>query len=67
MQLTYMSTGFKIWLVTLAIGGFGVSWICEKRLFQSLARVVGRVDEWLRPHQKKMRRRYKILLDAGHR
>lgn len=67
MQLTYMSTGFKIWLVILALGGFAVSWICEKRFFQHLARVVGRIDEWLRPHKKKMRRRYKILLDAGRR
>ncbi|KAK2871562.1 hypothetical protein FQN49_003053, partial [Arthroderma sp. PD_2] len=65
MQLTYMSPEFKGWLVFLALGGFGTAWLCENHVFPQLARGIGRLNRWIRPHTKKQRRRYKVLLEGG--
>ncbi|KAM5507570.1 hypothetical protein McanMca71_000837 [Microsporum canis] len=65
MELTYMSPEFKIWILVLALGGFTAAWVCENHVFPKLARGIGRLSRWLRPHTKKQRRRYKVLLEGG--
>lgn len=61
MQLTFLSRGFAIFLLLLAIGGFAVSWIAERRFFPSLARILGHISPYLKPHHRKQRRRHKVL------
>ncbi|EEP79196.1 P-type ATPase [Uncinocarpus reesii 1704] len=63
MQLTYMSTSFKNWLVALAIGGFGLAYISERHLFPEFSRLIGRIYRVCRPGKRKQRRRYKVLLE----
>ncbi|DAA75462.1 TPA_exp: putative P-type ATPase [Trichophyton benhamiae CBS 112371] len=65
MELTYMSPEFKTWILILALGGFAAAWVCENHIFPKLARGIGRLNRWLRPHTKKQRRRYKVLLEGG--
>ncbi|EGD92902.1 ATPase type 13A2 [Trichophyton tonsurans CBS 112818] len=65
MELTYMSPEFKGWVLILALGGFAAAWVCENHIFPKLARGIGRLNRWLRPHTKKQRRRYKVLLEGG--
>jgi cation-transporting ATPase 13A3/4/5 len=61
MQLTRMSTEYKIFLVFLALCSLVISWIGEKRLFPYLARVLGRGFLRLRPNRQKKRRQYKVV------
>ncbi|OAX83464.1 hypothetical protein ACJ72_02182 [Emergomyces africanus] len=61
MQLTEMSTWFKIWIMGLALVGFAVAWLGERHIFPRLARLVGVIHCRLCPDQAKQRRRYKIL------
>lgn len=63
MQLTFLSGHFKFWLFVLAIGGFLVSWVAERKLFPSLSRLLGRSYTLFRPNYRKQRRQYKVLLD----
>lgn len=63
MQLTYMSTFFKDWLLALAIAGFAVAYVSERRLFPAMARWIGSAYRRLRPSNKKERRKYKVLLE----
>ncbi|KAI1940234.1 hypothetical protein LOZ39_003598 [Ophidiomyces ophidiicola] len=63
MQLTYMSTLFKTWLVLLSLGGFAVGYISEEHLFLSLSRVIGIAYRTCCPNEQKKRRRYKTLLE----
>lgn len=61
MQLTFLSPGFEISLLFLALGGFAVSWMAERRYFPSLARMLGHINPYLKPDYRKQRRRYKML------
>ncbi|ODH51733.1 hypothetical protein GX48_02200 [Paracoccidioides brasiliensis] len=63
MQLTEMSTWFKVWILAIALVGFAIAWIGERQLFPRLARLVGYIHCWYRPDQAKQRRRYKVLLE----
>ena len=63
MQLTFLSNGFAISLLLLAIGGFLASWLAECELFPKLARMLGHVYPLLKPGYRKQRRRYKVLLE----
>ncbi|KKZ63182.1 hypothetical protein EMCG_02478 [[Emmonsia] crescens] len=65
MQLTEMSTWFKVWIMALALVGFAIAWLGERQVFPRLARLVGRIHCWLHPDQAKQRRRYKILLEES--
>ena len=63
MQLTFLSSNFKTWLLVLAIGSFLLSWTAERQLFPHLARILGKVYMLLRPGHRKRRRQYKVLLE----
>lgn len=64
MQLTDMAVGFKIFILVLAVGGFSCAWISERRVFVWLARAVGRAQDYVCPHKRKIRKQYKTLLDS---
>lgn len=63
MQLTYMSDGFRTWLLALAVGIFGLSWVAEKNIFPRLAQMLGHARARLQPNYRKKRRMYKVLLE----
>lgn len=63
MQLTFMSSKFKVFLFAFAIGVFLISWVAEKHLFYRTARVLGKAYTRLWPRYRKQRRQYKVLLE----
>lgn len=67
MQLTEMSTWFKDFLVALAVGGFLVSYVSERRVFPEFARIIGHIYQRLRPSRRKQRRRYKMTQEEIRR
>lgn len=63
MQLTNISTDFRLFLIVLAIGGFACAWVTERRLALWIASILGKVHDHLWPHRRKQRKEYKILSD----
>lgn len=63
MQLTFMSDGFRSWLVALALGVFALAWIAEKNIFPRLAQILGQARARLQPNYRKKRSMYKVLLE----
>lgn len=63
MQLTYMSDGFRSWLVALAFGIFFLAWIAEKNILPRVAQMIGVIRARLQTDYRKKRRMYKILLE----
>ncbi|KUI71122.1 hypothetical protein VM1G_06629 [Cytospora mali] len=60
MQLTWMSWGFKLFLVTLGLVYVGVAWTGEHYVFQKVAKIIGDVKGRVTGSQKK-RKQYKII------
>ncbi|KAI5293988.1 hypothetical protein KEM52_004903 [Ascosphaera acerosa] len=65
MQLTFLSAPFKVWLLAMAVSGFVVALVAERKLFPDLARLLGKLKVATRPAGAggKQRKKYKILLD----
>jgi cation-transporting ATPase 13A3/4/5 len=63
MQLTFMSDGFRTWLIALALGVFALAWIAEKNIFPRLAQILGHARARLQPNYRKKRSMYKVLLE----
>jgi cation-transporting ATPase 13A2 len=63
MQLTFMSDGFRSWLVALAFGVFFLAWIAEKNVFPRVAQILGHARARLQPGYRKKRRMYKVLME----
>ncbi|KAJ5095152.1 cation-transporting ATPase [Penicillium argentinense] len=63
MQLTFMSDGFRSWVVVLALGMFSVAWMAESIIFPRLAHILGHVRARLQPTFRKKRRQYKVLME----
>ena len=60
MELTPMSMAFKIFLLILAVGGFAISYGCEKHVFPRLASWIGR----LKGKEGKKRKEYKVIREG---
>lgn len=60
MQLTEMSTNFKLLIVAVAVAGLVTSSFLERLVLPQLARAIGRVKLMLRPGSRK-RKLYKLL------
>ncbi|MCJ1378786.1 hypothetical protein MMC17_001885 [Xylographa soralifera] len=63
MQLTFLSTNFKIFILILATGGFICAWIGERHIFPQLAKAAGKTHDFIWPQRRKKRKEYKLLLD----
>lgn len=63
MELTWMSDGFRSWLLALAFGSFALSWMAETVAFPRLARILGHARARLQPNYRKKPRQYKVLLE----
>lgn len=64
MELTWMSTSFRIFVLVLATGGFACSYAAERMLFPPLAKWIGKANAWLRPSHKKKRKEYKLIMES---
>jgi cation-transporting ATPase 13A3/4/5 len=62
MQLTRISTSFKITLLLLGLTYLVFAWICENYIFQRLARAIGKAKTAITKTAKK-RKDYKIILE----
>lgn len=62
MDLTYMSMGFKLFILVLAATGFVVSFASEKYLLPRLAVWIGRAKVWVNPKWRKRRKGYKSVV-----
>ena len=57
-----MSQGFRIFVLTLGVGMFGVSYLAERQVFPRLAKWVGTFNQRFRGKEKK-RKGYKVVLE----
>jgi cation-transporting P-type ATPase 13A2 len=64
MELTFMSSGFKLFILVLALVGFAISYGSEIWVFPSLARWIGHTKERLFPKMRKKRKEYKIIAEG---
>lgn len=64
MQLTYMSTGFKIFLLVLGLGNFVVAYIGEKFVLPGVAKWIGHVKVKINPKWRKKRKEYKLIAEG---
>ncbi|KAJ5466756.1 cation-transporting ATPase [Penicillium diatomitis] len=63
MELTFLSDGFRGWIVASAITLFAIAWTSEATFFPRLARIIGHLRARLQPNYQKKRRQYKVLLE----
>ena len=64
MDLTEMSLDYELFLLVLALGGFGIAYGAERHLFPAVAKYIGRLNRVLRPSHQKKRKHYKEILEA---
>ena len=64
MELTWMSMGFRVFILVLATGGFACSYAAERLLFPQLAKWIGKANVWLRPSAQKNRKEYKLIMES---
>lgn len=62
MDLTKISSYFKLCILTLALAGFACAWIAEKHIFRWITRLAGEMHNAIWPHRQKNRKQYKIIL-----
>ncbi|KAG9877897.1 hypothetical protein KCU94_g21845, partial [Aureobasidium melanogenum] len=60
MELTDMSTSFRVFILVLAAGGFACSYLAERAVFPPLAKWIGKANAKLRPSHQKKRKEYKL-------
>ena len=63
MELTWMSQGFKIFILVLGAGSFAVSYAMERSVFPWLARWIGGFNRRVRGLEKK-RKGYKVIAEG---
>jgi cation-transporting ATPase 13A2 len=64
MDLTEMSLNYELFLLVLALVGFGIAYGAERYLFLATAKYIGRLKRVLRPSHPKKRKQYKEILEA---
>ena len=64
MDLTEMSLDYELFLLVLAMAGFGIAYGAERHMFPALAKYFGRLNRVLRPSHQKRRKRYKEILEG---
>jgi cation-transporting ATPase 13A2 len=65
MQLTYMDTKFKIFLMVLGLGNFAVAYLGEKVVLPVLAKWIGILKVKINPRFRKKRKEYKIIQESS--
>ncbi len=63
MELTFLSSMFKIFILVLGIGGFACMYLAERQIFPRLAKVIGKLKTRIRGGGKK-RKEYKVIIEG---
>ena len=63
MELTWMAVDFRIFVLVLGVGGFGVAYLAERQVFPRLAKWVGKAKKRWGAREKK-RKGYKVVLEV---
>jgi cation-transporting P-type ATPase 13A2 len=63
MQLTYLSTPFKLLILLLAGVGFICAWLGEQKAFPWLAKMIGITHDRIWPRRRKKRKEYKLMIE----
>lgn len=63
MELTWLSTSFKVFILVLAVGAFCVSYLAERQVLPRLARWIGKFSQKVLRRQTKKRKEYKIIAE----
>ncbi|KAF2012664.1 hypothetical protein BU24DRAFT_453033 [Aaosphaeria arxii CBS 175.79] len=64
IELTYMDTQFKFFILALGLGNFAVAYSAEKFVLPALAKWIGIVKVKINPKWRKKRKAYKEILEA---
>ena len=64
MELTYMDTPFKIFILALGLGNFALAYTSEKFVFPALAKWIGIMKVKVNPKWSKKRKAYKEILES---
>ncbi|KAF2715019.1 P-type ATPase-like protein [Pleomassaria siparia CBS 279.74] len=64
MQLTYLDTGFKLFILVLGFGNFAMAYVSEKYLLTALARWIGIWKVKMNPKWSKKRKAYKEIIES---
>ncbi|ORY09897.1 hypothetical protein BCR34DRAFT_486512 [Clohesyomyces aquaticus] len=61
MELTYLSSSFKVFILILGLGNFALAYLSEKFVFPTLAKWVGEIKVKVNPKWRKKRKAYKDI------
>ena len=64
MELTYVDTPFKLFIILLGFGNFALAYTSEKFVFPALAKWVGILKIKANPKWRKQRKAYKDILES---
>ncbi|KAF2112000.1 ATPase type 13A2 [Lophiotrema nucula] len=64
MELTYMDTPFKFFVLALGLGNFALAYTSEKFVFPALAKWIGIMKVKVNPKWSKKRKAYKEILES---
>ncbi|KAF2790819.1 hypothetical protein K505DRAFT_281902 [Melanomma pulvis-pyrius CBS 109.77] len=64
MQLTYLDTTFKIFILALGLGNFAIAYVSEKYILTALAKWIGIWKVKMNPKWKKKRKAYKEITES---
>jgi cation-transporting ATPase 13A2 len=64
MQLTYLSTSFKLFILALGLGNFAIAYVSEKYVLTALARWIGIWKVRFNPKWGKKRKAYKEIMES---
>lgn len=64
MELTFLDTPFKLFIMALGLGNFALAYVSERFLFPGLSKWIGVVKVKLNPRWKKERKQYKLIAES---
>lgn len=62
MQLTYMASDFKLFIMAMGVVYLGLAWVGENYIFHRLARLIGHAKQAI-TKKNKTRKQYKVILE----
>jgi len=62
MQLTYMASDFKLFIMAMGLVYLGLAWVGENLIFHRLARLIGHAKQAM-TKKSKTRKQYKVILE----
>jgi cation-transporting ATPase 13A2 len=64
MEITFLDTQFKVFVMALGLGNFVTAYVSERYLFPGLSKWIGVLKVKVRPGWRKERKQYKVIAEA---